>query len=70
MLAVVAGSAPVLHEEEGQMALRLGEVVGIQGPEERIGGDSVVEALDEGGEERLTAPPLKKNGSPRNWVVK
>ncbi len=60
LLAVVAGTSPVLHEEQGQVGLRFGQVVGVHGPEHRIGGHAGVEALDEGGEERLAAPALER----------
>jgi len=55
LLAVGAGAAPVLLEELPEVQLRRREVVGVQRPEEQIGGDPLVEAVHEVDEEGLAA---------------
>ena len=55
LLAVGAGTAPVLLEEQRQVLDGVGEVVGVERPQQRVGRDPGVEALDEVDEERLPA---------------
>ena len=59
LLVVGGGPAPVLHEEQGEVRLRLGEVLGVHGAEHGIGGHAGVERLDQGDEERLAAPAFE-----------
>ena len=58
LLAVGRRAAPVLHQEQREVAGRLGEVVGVEGPQQRVAGDAEVEAVDQVDEERLPAHPL------------
>src|SRR5579871_1820073 len=51
-------SAPVLRQEQRQMALRRSEIVGVQRPQQRIRFDALIEAVDERHEERVAADPL------------
>ena len=64
LLAVVPGTPQYWHEEQGKVGLRVGQVLGVQGPQQGIGGHAGVEAVDQGGEERLAAPALE-GASPR-----
>ena len=58
LLAVRRGPTPVLHQEQCEVARRLGEVVGVQRAQQRVAGDAEVEAIDQIDEERLTSHPL------------
>ena len=60
LLAVGAGSSPVLHEEQRQVVRRLGQVVGVEGAQQRIAGHPEIEAVDQVDEELLPADPIEQ----------
>ena len=55
LLAVSARAAPVLHEEQCEVVGRLGQVVGVERPQQRVAGDAQVEAVHQVDEELLPA---------------
>lgn len=60
LLVVGARATPVLHEEQGEMTGRLGQIVGIEGTQQWITGDTEVEAVDQVDEEGLTSDSLEQ----------
>ena len=65
LLAVPTRTSPVLHEEEGQVGLRFGQILGVEGTEQGVGGHPHVEAFDQVVEEGLPAPPLERRPCPQ-----
>src|SRR5262245_30218353 len=55
LIGVGGGAAPVLAEEQGQVALGVGEVLGVEGAQHHLERHPSVEALDQLVEERLAA---------------
>jgi hypothetical protein len=62
LFAVRRWPTPVLHQEECEVTGRLMEIVGIEGAEQGVTGDTEVEPVDQVDEEHLTAHPLVKGG--------
>jgi hypothetical protein len=60
LLAVRGGTAPILDEKESQAFGGSGQVlIGVDGPEDRVGRNACVETVDEQPERRLSARELK-----------
>ena len=60
LLAVGARATPVLHEEQCEVVGRLGQVVRVERPQQRVAGDAQIEAVDQVDEELLPADPIEQ----------
>jgi len=69
-LAVATGTSPVLDEELRQVEARGAEVLGVEGPEHRIGLDALVEAVHEGMEVLVAPHPLVERCWRRSCIVR
>ena len=58
LLAVGARAAPVLHQEQREVARRLGQVIGVEGAQQGVAGDTDVEEVHQVHEELVPPDPV------------
>ena len=61
LLAVGAGTTPVLHQEQREVLGRLAQVVGVEGPQQGVAGDPEVETIHQVDEELLAADSIEQS---------